>query len=129
MNKVLEEVAELTDESFVQWAEDFVGRLEESNMPPEMTSQFMTAYLGVKDTNPLTKQSFLLYNELLYGDNEMLHRITLPLTIAFYDYVSAAFAFKRELITSEKVGKLAKELIDTSMPLFMGDSNDSNEEE
>lgn len=111
-------VGELTNESFGDWANDFIERLENNNSSSEMAAQFMTAFLSIKDSNILTQKAFVLYNELLYGDDTMLHHISLPFSMAYFDYISTAYGFKRDIKKASKVASLSEEMFRLVLPLY-----------
>lgn len=115
---IFDVVSDLTNDKFGDWANGFIERLENSNSSTEMSAQFMTAFLSIKDSNILTQKAFVLYNELLYGDDELLHQVSLPFAMAYFDYISTAYGFRRDIKSASKIASLSEEMFTLVLPLY-----------
>ena len=118
---------EYSEEKFEKWVDEFSTRLEEES--PEMATMFRTSYMEVKETPPVTKWAFWLYNELVYGNDSNLNSIAWPLNMAFMDMMAASFAFRQMNAESQKTQVMGKEILDLAVKMYSRPDDIKTEEE
>ena len=122
MNKWLE----FNEEKFEEWVDEFSARLEEENA--DMAVLFRTSYMEVKDTPNVTKWAFMLYNELVYGNDIQLNSIAWPMNMAFMDMMAASFAFRGMTEESTKTQVMGKEILELAVKMYSRPESKGEEE-
>lgn len=123
MNKWIE----FSEEKFEEWVDEFSARLEEENA--DMAVMFRTSYMEVKDTPNVTKWAFMLYNELVYGNDVQLNSIAWPMNMAFMDMMAASFAFRGMTEESTKTQVMGKEILELAVKMYSRPEESKGEEE
>ena len=94
-----------------------------------MAVMFRTSYMEVKDTPNVTKWAFMLYNELVYGNDVQLNSIAWPMNMAFMDMMAASFAFRGMTEESTKTQVMGKEILELAVKMYSRPEESKGEEE
>ena len=122
MNKWIE----FEEEEFEEWVDEFSTLLEKEN--PDLAKGFRASYLQIKDTPPVTKWAFWLYNVLLYGNDTTLNSIAWPLNMAFLDFMGTIFEFRGMEDERQEAVVMGRKIMELSVKMYNAGGNDGNEE-